>query len=70
MRNKNIWLIFVFAMIVIMLTVGCDVPSEPTDPSRTKGPIAADVNNDGEIEVNDLVLIRRYIAGGYGVELI
>jgi len=30
---------------------------------------AADVNSDGEITVRDVVPIRRFIAGGYGVEL-
>ncbi len=30
---------------------------------------AGDVNNDGEIDLKDVVLIRRYIAGGWDVEL-
>ncbi len=30
---------------------------------------AGDVNNDGEIDLKDVVLIRRFIAGGWDVEL-
>ena len=30
---------------------------------------AGDVNNDGEIDLKDVVLIRRFIAGGWNVEL-
>lgn len=31
--------------------------------------LAGDVNNDGAVNLKDVVLIRRYIAGGWGVEL-
>ena len=31
--------------------------------------VSGDVNNDGEIDLKDVVLIRRYIAGGWDVEL-
>ena len=31
--------------------------------------MAADVNRDGHVNSADVILLRRYIAGGYGVEL-
>ena len=35
----------------------------------TLDPTAADLNGDGIINTADVVLIRRYIAGGYGIVL-
>ena len=36
---------------------------------KTLTEYAADVNGDGQITVKDVIPIRRYITGGFGVEL-
>ena len=30
---------------------------------------AADVNKDGSLDLKDLVILRRYLAGGWNIEL-
>lgn len=37
--------------------------------SQSTGYLAGDLNGDGVVNTTDVVLLRRYIAGGYGVEL-
>ena len=34
---------------------------------KLTGPLVGDVSGDGEVNVNDIVLARRYITGGWGV---
>lgn len=31
--------------------------------------ILGDLNGDGEVDVRDVIFLRRYIVGGYGIEL-
>ena len=38
-------------------------------PFRVLDPQAGDLNRDGQVNLKDVVLLRRYIAGGWDVEL-
>ncbi len=39
------------------------------DEELVVNPDIADVNLDGEVNLRDVVLMKRYLAGGYNVEL-
>ena len=43
---------------------------ESIHPEDTTTYTLGDTNNDGTIDVRDVMLMRRYIAGGYGVQLL
>ena len=49
------------------LTVSYDVTVESVIENTDKVP--GDINGDGSVDVRDVIFLRRYIAGGYGIEL-
>lgn len=57
-------IICLLAIVLITLLIGA-IPAAATTPDFTPG----DVNGDGRINGADVALVRRYIAGGYGVEI-
>jgi hypothetical protein len=59
-------LIMLFGMVPPSLSVNAE---EGGGYGITLDPTAADLNGDGVINTADVVLIRRYIAGGYGIVL-
>lgn len=54
-----------FSLVSVPVSYAANVSIEET-PSHTPG----DVNDDGDIDVADVILIRKYITGGYEVEII
>ena len=45
------------------------VPYDPTTPDPTPTAVPGDLNHDGSVDMRDLMLLRQYLAGGYGVTL-
>ena len=48
-------LVLMFSLVSVMATAASKV--------------AGDVNGDGEINAKDVTILRRFLAGGYGIEL-
>ena len=45
-----------------------DLPPIPLTTKKTR--IAGDANGDKYVDLKDVVLLRRYLAGGWGVTLV
>jgi len=62
--------------IYLTVNTACDQNLEDVNVVTKSGKvkiiefIPGDVNEDDEVNVKDIILIRRYIAGGYDVELV
>lgn len=64
--------IIVIAVLLALLPLGLtahagDLPSIPLTTEKVR--VAGDANGDGSVDVRDVTIIMRHLAGGWGVKI-
>jgi len=68
MNKRSKLTVFLCLFLCVMMAVGC-LPVQSAKADETADVWYGDVNDDGKIDAKDVTMLRRYLAGGWNVNV-